>query len=393
MRLSSQLGIPALAGFVAALLAISSPAEAGATFQGLGAPSGGYRALATAVSDDGAVVVGYRTNDSDSAEAFRWTRQGGMVGLGDLPGGTFYSIAFAVSADGSAVVGYGYSAYGHEPSRWTPATGMVSLGDLPPGSLGGGALGVSADGSVAVGWTSSASGSPEAFRWTRESGLVGLGDLPGGIFDSTACGVSGDGSVIVGNSRSSLGEEAFRWTSATGMVGLGALPGGSFNSYADAVSADGLVVVGYSSSDDGSGQAGRQAFRSTAESGMVGLGDLPGGLPGGEFSSEAFDLSADGSVIVGFGNSDLGREAIFWTPSMGMRNLKGLLEDLGLDLSGWTLTEARGISADGRTIVENGYNPMGNTEAWVATIPEPATLTLLALGGALALLRRRARTR
>ena len=37
-------------------------------------------------------------------------------------------------------------------------------------------------------------------------------------------GISADGSVVVGQSR----DQAFRWTQATGMVGLGDLPGGIF---------------------------------------------------------------------------------------------------------------------------------------------------------------------
>ena len=35
-------------------------------------------------------------------------------------------------------------------------------------------------------------------------------------------------------------------------------------------------------------------------------------------------------------------------------------------LAGWTLTYARGISADGRTIVGDGMNPCGQPEAWIA---------------------------
>lgn len=65
-----------------------------------------------------------------------------------------------------------------------------------------------------------------------------------------------------------------------------------------------------------------------------------------------------------------------------------LVNDHGLDLTGWTLDTAYGISADGLTFVGYGYNPSGDTEAWVATVPEPATIILLALGG-LALLRNR----
>ena len=118
---------------------------------------------------------------------------------------------------------------------------------------------------------------------------------------------------------------------------------------------------------------------------MTGLGDLSGG----EFKSKAWNVSADGSIVVGYSESALGYEAFVWDTDNGMRNLKDVLEgDYGLDLTGWTLREAWDISADGLTIVGYGINPDGNTEAWAATIPEPATVLLLSLGG-LALLRKR----
>jgi hypothetical protein len=76
-----------------------------------------------------------------------------------------------------------------------------------------------------------------------------------------------------------------------------------------------------------------------------------------------------------------------------MRALQVILEDnYGLDLSGWTLTDARGISADGSTIAGFGLNPSGNREAYVAYLPEPggSLLTSSALL-ALAVFRRRGR--
>jgi probable HAF family extracellular repeat protein len=348
-----------------------------ASFQGLGDLPGGsfFSETYWGVSADGSVVVG-DSYSSSGQEAFRWTSGSGMVGLGDLPGGSFSSSAFGVSADGSVVVGYGTSSSGQEAFRWTLGTGMVGLGDLPGGSFGSAAGGVSADGSVVAGTGTSAAGW-EPFRWTSGTGMVGLGSLSGGSSSGEGYGVSSDGAVVVGYSNSSSGHEAFRWNSGTGMVGLGGLtsivePSLPVYSEAFGVSADGSVVVGGSLST-----YGFEAFRWTSGTGMVGLGDLAGG----SFSSEAFGVSADGSVVVGFGTSASGQEAFIWDEVNGMRSLKDVLEnEYGLDLTDWTLDTAFGISADGFTIVGVGHNPDGNLEAFRAVVPVPGSLLLLGTG-------------
>jgi hypothetical protein len=132
----------------------------------------------------------------------------------------------------------------------------------------------------------------------------------------------------VGQSRSVAsgnGTEAFRWTQATGLVGLGDLPGGALQSFAYAVSCDGAVIVG--------------------------RGSIPGSCGP-------------------FGCGSIGR-AIIWDATNGLRDLQALLESYGLPLSGWSLTEAKAISRDGLTIAGTGLNPLGQTEGWVATLPTP----------------------
>ena len=116
---------------------------------------------------------------------------------------------------------------------------------------------------------------------------------------------------------------------------------------------------------------------------MVGLGDLSGG----SFGSQAYDVSADGLTVVGAGSSASGKEAFIWDAANGMQSIYDILVNGGLDMTGWTLTGASGISDDGLTIAGSGSNPDGYKEAWVATIPEPATFLLFGLGG-LALRRR-----
>jgi MYXO-CTERM domain-containing protein len=60
-----------------------------------------------------------------------------------------------------------------------------------------------------------------------------------------------------------------------------------------------------------------------------------------------------------------------------------LVNDLGYNLTGWTLSSAGDISADGRWVVGQGVNPSGQTEAWlanIAPIPEPSAMALAGFG-------------
>jgi uncharacterized membrane protein len=347
-------------------------AAAQVTFNPLGDLSGGeFRSEALAISSNASVVVGASSSSaSNLREAFRWTASGGATGLG-VAGSPPASSALGVSDDGAVVIGY------HELTpqafRWTAATGRVSLGFLPGSTPVSLAYGTSSDGAVVIG----VSGVGRAFRWTAAEGMTPIPGPPGEfVISSRANDVSADGAVIVGSIETSIAQQqSFRWTVADGMVRLGGSGG------ANAVSPDGAVIVGRNNA---------QAFRWTLESGMVALGDFAGGA----VSSSALDVSGDGAVIVGTGESSRGTEAMFWTQSSGMVNLREFLVSHGLDLAGWTLTSAEGISADGSTIVGTGQNPAGFQEAWVATIPEPSSMVLLsAAAGTMLFYLRRARRR
>ena len=92
--------------------------------------------------------------------------------------------------------------------------------------------------------------------------------------------------------------------------------------------------------------------------------------------------ASDGLIVVGRAVPLIGGyHAFVWDEISGMRDVKTVLIDFGLDLTGWSLTDATGISANGNTIVGFGINPDGNKEAWIATIPEPGTVMLLGIGG------------
>lgn len=249
-------------------------------------------------------------------EAFRWTAQMGMEGLGDLDGGSYFSTARDISADGTIIVGYSISTSGYEAFRWTETEGMVGIG-------GRSATGISADGSTIVGVLNSESGT-EASVWKEDAEMVSLGTFTEGVLEtSAAADVSADGEWVVGNSGSAGNRyHAFRWSEATGMQAL-----------------------------------------------SIGAGSYP------DLYSWGRSVSADGSVIVGAmtWRGAGGNRAMIWTEETGMLQLQDYIEDiLGRPLTGWTLQYANGISDDGLTITGEGNNPEGeNAHAWIINI-DPA---------------------
>jgi probable HAF family extracellular repeat protein len=350
------------------------PTAAQPTFQGLGQLPG-YRVLeARDISADGTIVVGLGENETAffKNRAFRWTAATGNTILPSMDPVFPPTQANGISADGSLIVGQN----SNEAYAWTGDGALKqSLGiyGAPPfiGTNGAVAHAASADGSVVVGNSLSRLGQ-HAFRWTAQTGMTSLGYLPG-TTTAFAEDVSADGSVAVGwaGSGGAAPERAFRWTAATGMHDLSLSP--TQPSRAIAVSADNSTVVGHAGPAD---QA--RAFRWTQATGPVELGTL------GDWS-HAFDVSADGQVIVG--TADDG--AFIWDPAHGIRPLQSVLSAAGLDLTGWHLGGATAITPDGTTIIGHGLNPAGQSESWIAHIdvPEPTTLPFLIV--ACACLRRR----
>ena len=123
-------------------------------------------------------------------------------------------------------------------------------------------------------------------------------------------------------------------------IGLGDLPGGIANSMAYGVSADGTAVVGC-----GNSAAGTEAFRWTRVRGMEGLG-----FP------EAFATSADGSMVVGYRHIAKQAEPVRWTRDGGIVCL-GKLPD-------YRFGAANGISADGSIIVGTYQSESDEITTW-----------------------------
>jgi uncharacterized membrane protein len=343
----------------AATAAAAAATAATATFNGLGDLAGGdVRSEALAISDDGRVVVGRSSSAHSSEEGFVWTKASGLRPLLGAGGAHIGGEPRAVSAGGSIIGGKIVSGGNLAAARWTQGTGWVELDDLEGGGTGSQVLAMSGNGEVLVGWGTSANGL-ESARWTG-SKVTNLGDLPGGRVGSAAAAVSADGAAVAGTGTTAQGPELYLWKAETGMVALGELAGGQFGSEPFGMSPSGGTIVGKSESAHGT-----EAFRWMKAGGMQGLGDLSGG----DFTSIAFDVSDDGT-IVGTGTGNDGAVAVVWDAKNGIRAMKDVLLAAGAaDVQRWQLTEATGISGDGRTVIGNGTNPQGALEGWVARLP------------------------
>lgn len=358
-------------------------------------PGGEFFSAGGRISTDGSTVVGVSRGPDPgvpfqtSQEAFRWTASEGMVGLGDIDEAFVWSSASDVSGDGSVIVGLGTLGAGidhQRPFRWTPATGMVQLVDPKGVLILRRANAVSDNGQFIVGHANPMTGGNLAYRWSAAGGAESLGALPNnlGVPDSFAFAVSADGNAVGGASFTLNGaNESFRWTPAGGLVSIGDVPGGDAYSLAFGISPDGGTLVGNARHNIG-GFPRDEAFIWSEDDGFR----FPDPLRAAEFGSTAVAASAYGRVVVGYDGNVGG--AMIWDAGNGSRSILAVLTDeFGLDLTGWTLLGASDITPDGTLIVGTGVNPEGNTEAWLARIPQPPSESapaLFPIGRLLALL-------
>ena len=368
---------------ILAISAILSQSNA-ASFQGVGGLSDNVFMISEClgVSGDGSVAFG-SSRSSGGWEAFRWTAQAGIQSLGDLPGGHVGGYAFDSSYDGSVIVGSSYTnnSSGYPVERayvWTQEAGMkeLPLPDDPYFNNGStAAFAVSADGRMITGLVSRGhsvllqSDRNRSVIWNLGNDATTLIDWPDNTgFDARfqRVDISADGSTLLIDGS----PDSFVWTQQHGYTETVA--------GAMALSPDGSTIMGTVPFFD---EFRDDAFIWTEQSGQQFIGTVDGWI-----SNHAIDISYDGSTVVGYLLNDP-REyedhaAYIWDDQDGVRLVQDILEnDYRLDLTGWTLTNATGISDDGLTLVGNGINPDGVEEGWIATIPEPATLILFALGG------------
>lgn len=328
----------------------------------------GHESGAKDINSAGQVAGWTRKPPGVSQNPAFWDSDGSSTDIGGIIGS-----AEAINSIGQ-VVGIRKLSTGYRGFIWDADNGVQNLGDLPGGQDYSEAKGINDAGQV-VGISSAATGY-RGFLWEAGTSMRDLGDLPGGQDISYAIDVNNRGQVA-GYSKTTTGWRAFLWNDdVTGMRNLGELPGGDNESMAFAMN-DGGQVVGFSEA-----ATGRRAFLWDADNDMQNLGDLPGGPD----VSIARAINNRGQVV-GDSHAAVGQRAFLWDADNGMRNIDDLVDDSAAD---WELKYAYGINDRGH-IVGYGRTPGGEYHAFVL-IPEPATLTLLALGG-LAMLRRRKRGR
>ena len=315
------------------------------------------------VSGDGSAAVG----GNQYGVAF-W-QNGGYTIINPHP--SYAKIqATNISGDGKTIGGRCANVNGVDDEAFIYTNGQATLLGRLPNTAYSRVTGINGNGTVVVG-TSGGKG----FRWENNQ-MTELPDLPGGSSSCGALGINGDGSTIIGYGKSSLGFEACRW--ANGQVeGLGVMSGFGY-SMANAISANGTYIVGKNGNPTVSQDA--QAF-CWVNGTMTSLGVLPGYQ-----QSIAEDVSNNGIVIgvcISTNSYGTSNTPFVWDSQHGMRTLWTVLyKEYGMtNISGWKLECVTGISDDGTTLVGDAIDPKGYHRAWIATIPEPASLLLLGLGG------------
>ena len=343
------------------------------------------------VSNDGTVVVGYSEIDSGHNQAFNFS-YGGIHGMGFLDQGNKLSRAYSITPDGSMMVGESNSGNYPMATLWEagvqypPPLGYMHGATTT--TWGTRAWAISADGNLIVG---------EGEYFNQLHAFIKVGDdllrsiNPPNIFGLKAEDVASNGTAVGWRRMSYYSNiyHAFRWrgnledvenfNNADNYEDLQTdYPAieGSASSLAYAVSEDGAVVVGQSQTPM---EALGEDFNWPAfrwENGqMMQLGYLDDNYR----LAAAYDITADGSIVVGYSTISLypqisDREAAFWiggdAGSYPAASLNDWADANGIDREGFRMEEARGISDNGRFIVGYGRNNHGQHEAFMMVFSE-----------------------
>jgi probable HAF family extracellular repeat protein len=187
-------------------------------------------------------------------------------------------------------------------------------------------------------------GAMGAVLWSQADGAI-----PVDFSANTYVHVSSDGKTLAGTvGPTQNASHAYRWSAGGGLIDLGVPAGGQWSS-AFNLSGDGTTVVGLAGG--GTIGAGYHAFRWTQETGMVDL-DTMGGP-----NSEARAVSFDGSIVTGGMKFAGGYQAFLWQDGVGVKGLGTLDGGQSIGLA---------LNSTG-TIVVGGVYGTSNAFRWTAS--------------------------
>ena len=306
-------------------------------------------AIDNSTTDDGSTIVGH-----GRWQALKWDLDGRITPLGEIsqPDRDYGE---DVSSDGSVVVGVRRENDGPDYLfHWTEETGIVLLPDLGPVSQ---PIRVSADGQVILGnHDLDVDGNADgAFLWSAATNEVTeLGQFEGRHIDGAD--ISGDGTTVVGYAYPSGGGDRFpvRWNASEGASRI-EVPNEFESAYAHDANSDGSVILGT--------VIGRfnaeSPFLWTAESGLRVL----------DMGGRAYDLSADGTMVVGRSSAVGG--AFVWNERHGMLSVASILKGAGIDTGEGRLSHVISVSGNGRVISGSAVLPPDNhQEHFLVVLPE-----------------------
>ena len=359
---SILLSATALAMFAAPQVAHAQTAPGAAVVFLPAAPgSVGPETDTVGLSADGTVVVG----DSDGGYATLWTN--------GIPENLGYFGASGISGNGLVVVGTTNDNF-RSAVMWSRTGGLVNLGRPTVTSQAAGPMAANVDGTALavtgqeLGPGGFITGVFQAYRWTASGGYQSLGqfgtppsnpDSNTRIFGTQAISISGNGNVIAGDTYEygvgpNSSQTAFIWSTTSGLQRLSSLSnraidvgGVDFSAGVAGISRDGTTVVGSATDSNGIRQA--VYWRGSSATAL-------GFLAGAAQSSQALGTNATGSVIVGKSSGSSNDFAWRWTAASGMQDLNLIATNAGLNLNGFVLTDAVGVSDNGQFITGNSYN-------------------------------------
>jgi len=319
------------------LLLASLGAAQSYTLTDLGVLPGDSNSVATAMNGSGHIVgcSGVRNDcniNSISGSAFLWTERGGMRSLQPPPGGGF-SLAVAIN-DSDDMVGYVVISANGYAALWPKNGGLELVGQIISN-----ATGINDRGEV-IG-TQSVHGAEHPFVWSKALGKRELYAPPGSYF-TIPVGINRSGHVCgITEDTATYLEHSLLWTRA-GILDLGTLPGGTF-SYATAIN-NLDEVVGYGDN----GPTYYEGYLWNKATGMQDIGSLDGS---GSNPLAVNDLSQ----VVGYASLiSIGNHAFVWSKEAGMQDLNNLIDPS----SGWVLTSASGINANGQITGVGTFNQL-----------------------------------